>query len=106
MASEINYLAPREKTRMAQVHLVNPPRKHDMRAYADAGSLRPRQRRAPCISYLPCIHCRWPERGCTLVRATYYLFVFSLNSAMYLPRLAGSVNVTGDRRECGFRARL
>lgn len=45
IASEINYLAPREKTRMAQVHLVNPPRKkHDMNAYADAYSERYREK--------------------------------------------------------------
>jgi hypothetical protein len=38
-------------------------------------------------------------KGRTLVRATYYLFVSWLNSAMYLPRLAGAVNVTGDRKK-------
>lgn len=70
-------------------------------------TLAPRQKRAPYIENLPCIqYCRWPERGCTLVRATYYLFVFWPNSAMYLLRLTFSANVTGDRRKRGFRARL
>lgn len=33
MASEINYLAPRERTRMVQAHLANPPRQEcDMKA--------------------------------------------------------------------------
>lgn len=115
MASEINYLAPRERTRKARSHLINPPsKKRDMKAYGDVMDAIGREHLALPVknehrTFKICYASSTVDsrkRGCTLVRATYYLFVSWLNSAMYLLRLALSANVTGDRRKRGFRARL